>query len=478
MEAQQEVVPSVASKTIERLRPGGRRAAILSLQDRAPILRLVDMLLLNIGIGGALLIQGVRSSILMAWPGTLLLVGLADTGWLFAADIFDAYRMRTLLSTRRAAAQGMKAACCIAALIVIPAIMDPAWIVPGTLAGGFLLLAIPLLRSAVLGIFARIAEPLLFFGPEGQASALARLLDANPQGSLSLVGYFNGREPKGVASYGVHFLGDIRQFDPHLFGEGPVTLIVSDSYLNSSEFHEVAGRAIEAGIRMHPLSEFLGDFMGRYPLEVLEVHAGALPIQHPGNRLLFRLTKRAMDFCLALLGMMVLTPAFPFIALAIYLESPGPIFYKQKRVGKGGREFLAYKFRSMVPDAEKGKALWATDNDSRVTRVGRLLRKTHVDEFPQFINILKGEMSAVGPRPERPEFVEELEREIPYYHARHAVKPGMAGWALVNQGYAASKEDARIKHEYDLYYIKHQSLWFDLVILAKTVLDTVTLGGR
>jgi len=190
------------------------------------------------------------------------------------------------------------------------------------------------------------------------------------------------------------------------------------------------------------------------------------------------LVKRAMDVVLAGLGLILLGLATPFIALAVYLDSPGPIFYTQARVGKGGRIFRAYKFRSMVPNAELGQAVWAERADSRVTRVGRILRKTHVDEFPQFVNILRGEMSAVGPRPERPEFVEELTREIPFYRVRHAVKPGMAGWGLVKQGYGASREDALLKLQYDLYYIKHQSLWLDIIILLKTIADTLTLGGR
>jgi exopolysaccharide biosynthesis polyprenyl glycosylphosphotransferase len=203
-----------------------------------------------------------------------------------------------------------------------------------------------------------------------------------------------------------------------------------------------------------------------------------MPLQYPEAKPLNRLIKRTSDIILASLGILCWAPAFPFIALAIYLDSPGPIFYTQKRVGKGGRIFKAYKFRSMVPDAEKDKAVWAQENDPRVTRIGRFLRKTHIDEFPQFLNILKGEMSAVGPRAERPEFVDELVKEIPFYSMRHAVKPGMAGWGLVKQGYAASKEDARVKLEYDLYYIKHQSLWLDMVILFKTIVDTITFRGR
>ena len=168
----------------------------------------------------------------------------------------------------------------------------------------------------------------------------------------------------------------------------------------------------------------------------------------------------------------------PFIAFAIYIDSPGPIFYAQERVGRYGKIFKVYKFRSMVTDAEKGGAVWAEKNDARTTRVGRFLRKVHIDEFPQFINILRGEMSVVGPRPERPEFVEELGNEIPFYRVRHAVKPGMAGWGLVNQGYGSSKKDALVKLQYDLYYIKHQSLWLDFVILAQTVKDALSLGGR
>jgi lipopolysaccharide/colanic/teichoic acid biosynthesis glycosyltransferase len=169
----------------------------------------------------------------------------------------------------------------------------------------------------------------------------------------------------------------------------------------------------------------------------------------------------------------------PLIALAIKLDSPGPLFYTQERVGQGGRIFRVRKLRTMVVNAEQnGQAVWATKNDPRVTRVGKILRKMHVDEFPQFWNILRGEMSAVGPRPERPEFVAQLEHRIPFYRLRHAVKPGMAGWALVNAGYVDSLEIAQLRVEYDLYYIKHQSLWLDLWILFRTVVQVVAFGGR
>jgi len=234
---------------------------------------------------------------------------------------------------------------------------------------------------------------------------------------------------------------------------------------------------LELGVEIIPMPVLFEQLTGQVPVE----HVGdnwyvAMPIEHPGTAALWPLVKRLMDVVLASSGLFLLALATPFIALAIYLNSPGPIFYSQWRVGKGGRRFRAYKFRSMVPGAEKGQAVWAGENDTRATHVGRILRRTHVDEFPQFLNILKGEMTAVGPRPERPEFVEELAAEIPFYRVRHAVKPGMAGWALVKQGYGASKEDALLKLQYDLYYIKHQSLWLDIVILLKTICNRS--GGR
>jgi lipopolysaccharide/colanic/teichoic acid biosynthesis glycosyltransferase len=178
-------------------------------------------------------------------------------------------------------------------------------------------------------------------------------------------------------------------------------------------------------------------------------------------------------------GLLLFAVFLPFIVLALYLDSPGPIFYTQERVGKGGRVYRVLKLRTMVPQAESdGQAVWARTNDPRVTRVGRVLRWMHLDEMPQFVNILKGEMSIVGPRPERPEFVAELEKQIPFYRVRHAVKPGMAGWALINYGYASSVEDALVRLQYDLYYIKHQSIWLDLLILIKTFWAMLTLKGR
>jgi exopolysaccharide biosynthesis polyprenyl glycosylphosphotransferase len=157
-------------------------------------------------------------------------------------------------------------------------------------------------------------------------------------------------------------------------------------------------------------------------------------------------------------------------ALAVYLESDGPVLYCQERVGEGGRTFTVFKFRSMRVDAEReGRPVWARDNDDRVTRVGRFIRVTRLDELPQLWNVLRGDMSFVGPRPERPFFVEQLEKEIPFYQQRHAVKPGLTGWAQIKYEYGSSIEDAMEKLRYDLYYIKHLSVALDLSIVFDTV---------
>jgi sugar transferase (PEP-CTERM system associated) len=182
-----------------------------------------------------------------------------------------------------------------------------------------------------------------------------------------------------------------------------------------------------------------------------------------------RMVKRAIDVALALIGLLVTLPLMAVVACAIRLDSRGPILFRQRRVGENGRIFVLKKFRSMTVDAERDGAVWATAQDPRVTRVGRWLRRSRLDELPQFWNVLVGDMSFVGPRPERPEFVDTLQREIPFYMGRHSVKPGITGWAQVRHRYAASVEDSMEKLQYDLYYIKNLSPLLDLVILLNTL---------
>jgi sugar transferase (PEP-CTERM system associated) len=168
--------------------------------------------------------------------------------------------------------------------------------------------------------------------------------------------------------------------------------------------------------------------------------------------------------------LMITAPLLLLVALAVRVDSRGPVIYSQERVGRYGRIFNIYKFRSMIDEAEKdGVAVWASERDPRITRVGRWIRLTRMDELPQLFNVLKGDMSLIGPRPERPQFVEELCSSIPFYNERHRLRPGMTGWAQINHQYASTPEDNRVKTEFDLYYLKNRSLFLDLVILVQTV---------
>jgi sugar transferase (PEP-CTERM system associated) len=190
-----------------------------------------------------------------------------------------------------------------------------------------------------------------------------------------------------------------------------------------------------------------------------------------------RAVKRLVDLGLAAAGLVTAAPLMLLTAIAVRLDSPGPIFYRQERVGENDRLFTLCKFRSMRSDAEKGTPIWARSNDQRVTRVGRFIRLTRLDELPQLLNVLRGDMSFVGPRPERPYFVQQLTAQIPFYAERHAVKPGVTGWAQVRYRYGASVEDAMEKLRYDLYYIKHLSIAFDLTIVIDTVKVIVCAKG-
>jgi len=189
--------------------------------------------------------------------------------------------------------------------------------------------------------------------------------------------------------------------------------------------------------------------------------------------------KRGFDLVCSTIILILAFPLMLLAALAVKLEDRGPVFYSQERVGKDGKTFFVHKFRSMRVDAEKGgKPQWAAQNDPRVTRVGNFMRKTRIDELPQILNVFKGEMSFVGPRPERPYFVEQLIDVVPYYNVRHSIKPGVTGWAQVRYGYGSSAEDALQKLQYDLYYVKNNSLFLDVLVLIDTLKVVLFRSGR
>jgi sugar transferase (PEP-CTERM system associated) len=221
---------------------------------------------------------------------------------------------------------------------------------------------------------------------------------------------------------------------------------------------------------------------------LMERLSGKLPLDglHPSTLIFtegFRLNASQQLFrrLLSLVGsfsaLLICLPFLPLIILAVRLSSPGPILFSQTRVGQRGRLFTAYKFRTMCEDAEAQGAVWATKDDPRVTAIGRVMRSTRIDEIPQLWNVLRGDMAFVGPRPERPEFVQWLSREIPFYDLRHMIRPGITGWAQVRYRYGASLEETKRKFEYDLYYVKHQSIGLDLLIMFETIKTIILRRG-
>lgn len=222
------------------------------------------------------------------------------------------------------------------------------------------------------------------------------------------------------------------------------------------------------GIAVTDFSSFLERETGKVDLDTMSP-SWLIFSQGSMRGWLYRGVKRLFDIVASLILVAGTLPILLIVPLLIRLEGGGPVFYRQERVGLNGRPFMLTKFRSMRTDAERNGPQWAQLNDARVTRIGRIIRKTRIDEIPQIINVLRGDMSFIGPRPERPVFVQELAAKIPFFNERHRVKPGISGWAQLNYPYGASIEDAKEKFQYDLYYIKNYSIFLDLIVLIQTV---------
>ncbi|HXK41170.1 MAG TPA: sugar transferase [Candidatus Paceibacterota bacterium] len=256
------------------------------------------------------------------------------------------------------------------------------------------------------------------------------------------------------------------------------TIVISPEAYQNSETINIFYKSLEQKISFFNLASFYERLTGKVPLGAIN-QIWFLENLSEGKKRGYELTKRVFDTAFAVIIGVVSLVLYPLIALAIKTSSSGPVFYKQKRFGQSGKTFEILKFRTMRRDAEKETgAVWTTENDPRITRVGNFLRKTRLDEFPQVWNILRGEMSFVGPRAERPEFHELLQKDVPFYEERYLIKPGLTGWAQINFHYGSSVKDAAEKLKYDLYYIKNRSLLLDLGIILKTIRITLKQAGR
>jgi len=319
-----------------------------------------------------------------------------------------------------------------------------------------------------------IKHRVLVIGTDGDASEVMQELQRDVHAPFSIVGVVGERPPAGAAEIaGRGALDELRRV---VEAQRPDIVILTDDRASAWAVEPLLDLA-PMGFKVVGVSHFFEHAIGRVPLRHL-TPAWFMSILHLRQKPYTRLAKRSFDLVVASLGLLLIAPLLPMLA-AVVRMSRGPIIYSQIRLGEGGRHYRMYKFRTMRADAEEaGRPLFASESDPRVTRLGRLLRQTHLDEVPQLWNVVKGEMSIVGPRPERPEFVEMLEDTVPFWTRRLLVKPGITGWAQLRCGYAYDAESAAEKLSYDLWYLRHRNVVIDLAICAKTVSTLLFKPGR
>ncbi|TAK22288.1 MAG: sugar transferase [Chloroflexota bacterium] len=455
----------------------------LGPNERRAIVGLGDLAALLIGLMIGLSVREIGIDLQPAFVlPPLLWIGTLFAAWLLFAPAFDAYsQSRVNVPYASAMASGQAALATVIAYFLIPYVTAP------LLNSRLVMLVFAITTIGLIGAWRiafgfllgrlAVARTVLVVGAGWAAQTLAQAIESSGSG-FALAGFID-LERDEVTAHDRRVLGGRRDLPTLLTSRRVTDLVVADDSRLPGDLVKAVVTAYEAGIYVHTMASLYEQLTGRIPVEhVGDDWAGAMPRieRHAG---LGALTKRTFDICAGVIGLVALAAFYPFIALAIRLDSRGPVLYRQQRVGHRGRLFDVWKFRSMVDHAEPdGQARWATRGDPRVTRVGRFLRAARIDELPQIWNVVRGEMSVVGPRPERPTFVAELERTIPFYRARLLVRPGLTGWAQIKYRYGSSAEDALVKLQYDLYYVKHRSLWLDALIVVKTVPVVLRLAGR
>ncbi|HPA25388.1 MAG TPA: sugar transferase [bacterium] len=319
----------------------------------------------------------------------------------------------------------------------------------------------------------------LIIGLNQETLSLAREINDNPQLGLKVVGIIN----EGGTNMDLEKILDIEILNPPHSLPGLVkikkikTIITALNPHHNPELVNSLYECIPLKIYFFDLPSFIEKFTGKIPVNSIG-QIWFLENLKESQKTVYEIGKRSLDLILALIILIVAIPFLPLLYLIVKLNSHGPFLFMQTRTGKLGKKFLAIKIRTMHRNAEVNGPQWATKNDPRVTKSGKFFRKTRIDEIPQLINILRGEMSFIGPRPERPEFVEKLENKIPYYNERLLIKPGLTGWAQINFPYGSSEADALEKLQYDLYYIKNRSMLLDLSIVLKTIKTVLSGGGQ
>ncbi len=336
-----------------------------------------------------------------------------------------------------------------------------------------------LFNPALIG-WASAERRVLIIGTDWAASTIIETIQQHATHAYNIVGVISENPTSETRLNGIKIRGTGHDLLDVIRAQNISEIVVTSTRELPGDIFQAVMDAYEIGIVITPMPILYERVTERVPVEhVGDNWAVVLPINGTSVFNPYPLLKRIMDIILALVGFAIFIPIFPLIALAIYLDSPGNIFYSQIRTGLNGKPYRIYKLRSMKPDAEESTgAVFAQKEDNRITRVGYFMRKSRLDELPQLWNILKGEMSMIGPRPERPEHVQRLQEKIPFYRTRHILRPGVTGWAQVRYGYGANDDDSLVKLQYDLYYIRHQSLMLDFSILLRTIGKVLRMSGQ
>ncbi len=466
----------------------------LRTSERRLVLALIDVLLLY-----ASLIVAVR--VRTAWldpPGAVFanwrwFVTLGIVWWL-VSNVLESYELPRTASAPHSILSASSAVAVTVALYQWIPVYSPPLQSRGLvfLFGAMAMASVSLWRGiyAVLFVQPNFQQCALVLGAGQSGHALAEALQSVPEAGnpyygtgYKLIGFVDDdpeRRAQGDVE-GIPVLGSSEDLVRlvRALNADEVVVAVTHRHLMSQAAFDAVLVCREMGIAVSTMPALYERLFGRVPVDHVGRDLGAvLPLEGGATDRVFMMVKRGMDLAGGLVGLVFVAVVSVFVWIANLILCPGPLFYTQTRVGRGGCWFRVYKFRTMVPDAERDGPQWAKHADQRITPVGRLLRRSRLDELPQFLNVLLGQMSLVGPRPERPEFVDALAEQIPFYRARHAVRPGVTGWAQVRYGYGDSVDTSRIKLEYDLYYVRHAGFNLDLLILLKTAAVMFRLQGK
>lgn len=407
--------------------------------------------------------------------------------WLLLASVNDFYDLKVAASRQKTMIRLMLITIQIGVVYLVVFFLAPVGELPRLFIfyyaiGSFVLLALwRLTRPFLLGWVSERRHTLII-GTNWSAETIINAIRDHAESAYDVRGIISaGDHPIGDSVAGVQVVGGADELAAIIERNQISELIVTETAGLSGALFQSVMDAYDRGITITPMALLYERITGRVPVEHVNDDWAVILLPIKNTDALFDpypMLKRMIDLALAIIGLIAFIVILPLVALAIRIDSAGGIFYAQDRVGRNGRIFRLYKLRTMRPDAEAGVGeVFSTRGDPRVTRIGRLLRKTRLDEVPQLLNVLRGDMSMVGPRPERPGHVERLSQKIPFYRTRLIVRPGLTGWAQVRFGYGETDEHALTKLQYDLYYIRHQSVLLDTLILLRTVGKVASMSG-